>query len=215
MAEYFFLLDEGLFEKTIRPALAASWKARSFAPCRAYCETILLSAREFTDRYHTGGESLIESALGGLVFDRHTWRALVGETLLCAAVEIPEFQACGDTLCCLLAPQHYREQVVERARLAPIQQAHFGARDLTFGLALYRPQFAGWNNAEDVRRLAAYLDNIHPEAWTVSDLAGLRDVEVTDFADELDFAREWFPALAEMYRRAESHGFVIVHETIY
>jgi hypothetical protein len=39
----------------------------------------------------------------GLPYDRHFWRALVGEVLLFAADDIPEFQTCADTLCCLLA----------------------------------------------------------------------------------------------------------------
>jgi hypothetical protein len=31
----------------------------------------------------------------------------------------------------------------------------------------------------------------------------------------LEFAREWFPSLLEMYQRATAHECVIVHESIY
>src|SRR5581483_5848542 len=109
--------------------------------------------------------------------------------------DIPEFQVCAETLCCLLAPQHYCNGVFERSQLAPIQQAHLGSRDLTFGAAVYRPEFAGYNNAADVRRLADYLGSIRPETWTAAALDDLRDIVPEDRADELDFAREWFPAL--------------------
>jgi hypothetical protein len=216
MAEYYFLLDAAAFEQSMRPALAASWKQRSFEPCRALCASLLPAARAFTERYHTGGdEPLLARALRGLPFDRHAWRALVAETLLFGAAEIPEFQVCAETLCCLLAPEHYRAGIQERSLLAPIQQAHFGARDLTFGPAVYRPEFAGWNNADDVRRLADYLGSVRPETWTVADLSGLREVPDDERADELEFAREWFPALADTYRRAALDACVVVHESIY
>lgn len=216
MAEYYFLLDAAAFEQTMRPALAAAWKERSFEPCRGLCDLLLPAARAYAERYHTGGdEPLLAGAPHGLAFDRHTWRALVSETLLFGAAEIPEFQVCAETLCCLLAPDQYRAGTHERARLAPIQQAHFGARDLTFGPAVYRPEFAGWNDAADVRRLAAYLESVRPEAWTVSDLTDLRDLPAEERADELEFAREWFPALVDLYRRAALQNGVIVHESIY
>ena len=216
MAEYYFLLDATAFETTMRPALAASWKARSFEPCRGLCELLLPAARAYAERYHTGGdEPLLARVPCGLAFDRHTWRALVSETLLFGAAEIPEFQVCAETLCCLLAPDQYRAGTHERALLAPIQQAHFGARDLTFGPAVYRPEYAGWNDAADVRRLAAYLESVRPEAWTVSDLADLRDVPDEERADELEFAREWFPALVDLYCGAALQHRVIVHESIY
>src|SRR5262249_29053114 len=110
---------------------------------------------------------------------------------------------------------HYRAGVHERALFAPIQQAHFGARDLTFGPAVYRPEFAGWNADDDVRRLAAYLESVRPQTWTAADLSELRDVPDEEQADELEFAREWFPALADMYHRAALRRCVIVHECIY
>jgi hypothetical protein len=216
MAEYYFLLDAATFEQTMRPALAASWRQRSFEPCRALCEVLLPPARSYAERYHTGeDEPLLARALRGLSFDRQTWRTLVSETLLFGALDIPEFQVCSETLCCILAPEHYRAGVQERDRLAPIQQAHLGARDVTFGAAIYRPEFAGFNAAADVRRLAGYLESVRPESWTAADLAALPDVADEDRADEIEFAREWFPALVEMYRRAALNNWVIVHESIF
>lgn len=215
MAEYFFLLDAALFENRIRPALAESWRCRSFEPCRSLCESLLPAARAYAERFHISDEPLLARVPAGMVFDRSIWRTLVGETLLFAAVEIPEFQVCAETLCCLLAPQHYRQEIVERTKLAPIQQAHFGSRDLMFGAAVYRPEFAGYNHTADVQRLSAYLQDVRPETWAFADLRDLRDVDDTERADELEFAREWFPALVEMYRHAAAHRYVIVHENIY
>jgi hypothetical protein len=216
MADYFFLLNAATFANLIRPALAESWKSRSFEPCRGLCERLLPAARNYIDQYHAGiDEPLLARVLSGLAFDRHIWRSLVSEALLFGAVEIPEFQVCAETLCCLLAPKQYREKIGERSQFAPIQQAHFGSRDLTFGAAVYRPEFAGYNNAADVSRLAAYLVSAQPETWTVADLDNLRDVESDDRADELAFAREWFPALVDMYQRAAAQRCVLVIESIY
>src|SRR5262249_31126248 len=158
MADYFILLDATTFETLIRPALAECWKRRSFAPCQALRDHLLPAAQLYRQRYHIGdAEPLLAQVSPGLPFDRIIWRTLVGETLLFAAVEIPEFQVCAETLCCLLAPRQYRDGITDRSQLAPIQQAHIGSRDLTFGAAVYRPEFAGYNNADDVRRLVEYL----------------------------------------------------------
>ncbi len=218
MADYFLRLDAADFEGRIRPALAESWKRRSFAPCRQLCQTLLPAASAYRERYHTGDtEPLLCRVAVGLTFDRTFWRALVGEVLLFTAADMPEFQVNEDTLACLLAPDHYRQQVVvEREQLAPIQQAHRGSRDLTFGGAVYRPEHAGYNDRADVARLADYLGSIQPENWTVADLADLRGVaDEEERADELAFAREWFPALVDLYRGAQLNGQVVVHESIY
>jgi len=51
--------------------------------------------------------------------------------------------------------------------------------------------------------VASYLGAQQPERWTVSDLKRLRGVsDDAERADELAFAREWFPALRELYRHA-------------
>jgi hypothetical protein len=217
MAHYFLLLDAVHFEGEVRPALTASRRQRSFEPCRDLCATLLPAARTYGERYHTGPEEpLLSRVVAGLPFDRDYWRHLVGEALLFSAVEIPEFQVCEETLCCLLASENYRTGITDRDRLAPIQQAHRGTRDLTFGAAVYRPEHAGYNNRDDVARLTACLDTVRPEAWKVADLADLRDAETEeDRADELAFAREWFPALRELFRRAYNQRLVLVHEDIY
>ena len=141
---------------------------------------------------------------------------LVSEVLLFAAVEIPEFQTNVETLCCLLAPQQYGNETANRDEFAPIQQVLYGSRDLTFGSAVYRPEQAGYNNVDDVARLAAFLAAVRPENWTVEDLRNLRDItEEDDRADELAFVQEWFPVLVELYRRAHMQGWVLVIESIY
>jgi hypothetical protein len=216
MADYFLLLDADAFELRFRPALAAAWRLRSFEPCRALAAELTPAARSYAERYHVGGEPLLARVAAGLPFDRAFWRGLVGEVLLFSAAEIPEFQVCEEVLCCLLAPDHYRGAVAERGRLAPIQQAHRGSRDLTFGAAVYRPDHAGLNDAADVARLADYLAAVRPETWTVADLAMLRGVEDDEGrADELAFAREWFPALADLYRRVRERRCVVVIERVW
>jgi hypothetical protein len=150
-----------------------------------------------------------------MAFDRHCWRALVGEVLWYSARDIPEFQTAPDTLCCLLAPDVYRQPDWPRERFVPIQQVHFGTRDLVFGGGFYRPEHAGWNDVGDVARLAAYLEAIHPEHWTVRDLDSLRDAaNDEERADELEWVREWFPALQHLYRGAAEGGQIVVCEVL-
>jgi hypothetical protein len=217
MADYFFVLDATQFEGQIRPALAEAWRERRFDRARGLCSGLLPAAREFAERYHIGdSESLLARIAAGIVpFERTLWRALVSEILLFSALEIPEFQVNADTLTCLLAPQNYIDRSSERTRYAPIEQSLKGSRDLTFGAAVYRPEHAGSNAADDVARLAAYLGAVRPENWSVANLASLRDVPIEDQADELAFAREWLPALTGLYSRAAGRGAVIVHESIF
>ncbi len=214
MADYFLLLDGTTFEGAVRPALAASWRQRSFEPCRALCASLVPAARAYAERYHTGGESLILQAAASLPFDRGFWRLLAGEVLLVAAVDIPEFQTAPDTLCRLLAPGCDSSTDLPRERRPPILQAHQGSRDLTFGAAPYRPEFAGYNNAADVARLADYLASVRPEKWTAAALADQPGDE-EDRADELAFAQEWFPVLRDLYLGARRQGRVLVIEQVY
>jgi hypothetical protein len=176
---------------------------------------LLPAARDYGERYHAAAtESLLARvAAGSVPFDRALWRALVGEVLLFGAVEIPEFQVNAETLRCLLAPQ--RDGIRDRARFTPIEQVLDGSRDLTFGAAVYRPEHAGFNSADDVTRLGAYLAAVRLESWTAADLAGLPDLPADDRDDELAFAREWFPALVALYSRAAGEGRAIVHESIF
>jgi hypothetical protein len=217
MADYFLLLEAASFEGRVRPQLAESWRRRSFSPCRQLCQSLLPAASSYRERYHTGDvEPVLSAVAEGLSFDRARWRALVSEVLLFTAADIPEFQVNEDALCLLLAPENYRNHVTDRQSLAPIQQAHRGSRDLTFGSAVYRPEHAGYNNSADVIRLADFLECVQPAQWAVDDLGDLQGTEDEDErADELAFVREWFPALANLYQRARTNGQVVVHESIY
>jgi hypothetical protein len=217
MAEYFLCLDAEMFTERIRPALAASWRQRSFEPCRPLCVELLPAARDYAQRYHTGDEeTLLARIVRGVPFDRACWRLLAGEVLLFAAVEVPEFPSNAETLCCLLAPERHRDETTPRPRFAPIQQILRGSRDLTFGAAVYRPEHAGYNNSDDVTRLAAYLAAVRPEEWTIEQLQNIPDVADDDErADELAFVREWFPVLVELYQRTQAQHRVLVIENIY
>jgi hypothetical protein len=217
MADYFLCLDGETFTRQVRPALAASWARRSFEPCRALCAGLGPAALEYARRYHTGAdEPLVSLVAAGLPFDRARWRTLVGEVLLFAALEIPEFQTNADALCRLLAAEEAPAGGVPREQFSPIRQALRGSRDLTFGAAVYRPEHAGYNDAGDVARLADYLAAVRPERWTPDDLRGLPDVEgEEERADELEFVREWSPVLVDLYMRTREQNHVLVIESIY
>jgi hypothetical protein len=216
MADYYLVLDGAFFEEQLRPALAGAWRRRSFEPCRLLCRQIEPLARAYAQRYHLADhEPLVTLVASGLPFDRLCWRTLVGEVLLFAALDIPELQTSPDTLCCLLAPQQYAAAPTSREMMAPIQQALFGSRDLTFGAAVYRPEQAGYNDRADVARLAAYLAAVRPEHWTIADLAAWPEAESDDErAEELAFVREWFPVLVDLYDRCRRQGHILIHESI-
>jgi hypothetical protein len=217
MADYFLPLDATRFETCTRPALAACWRARSFDVARTLWMDLLPAAAAYSERYHIGpGAFLVVEAANGLPFDRACWRTLVGEVLLLQAFEIPEFPTAPETLGLLLAPGHYHKDVHDHSLLPPIQQAHRGSRDLTFGSAVYRPEYAGFNNVHDVARLAHYLASVRPETWTVAQLDGLPGVLTEEErAEELELARQWFTPLVEFYHRAQEAGQVVVVENVY
>ena len=201
MSVYFLLLDGRRFAEDIVPPLATAWRQRSLTPCRGLCESLLPTLNEFRASFFAGPEEpLLALAARGLPFDRHVWRALVGEVLLFAAADVPELETAPDTLCRLLTSEQYREETVPRERFAPIQQAHFGTRELSFGSAVYRPDYVGMNNGDETARLAEYLSGVDPHQWRVADLVGLRGVEEEDLAEELEYVREWFPALVALYQ---------------
>jgi hypothetical protein len=215
MADYFLVLEGEAFEGEVRPALGASWRQRSFEPCRALCTALAPAARAFAERYHTGAaESPIVGVAGGLPFDRASWRLLAGEILLVAAADVPEFQTAADALCCLLARDVTPHTELPREHRPAILQAHQGSRDLTFGGAVYRPEHAGYNDAADVARLADYLTGLRPETWRPEALDGLLETE-EERTDELAFVREWFPVLRDLYRDARERGRVLVLERVY
>jgi Domain of unknown function (DUF1877) len=216
MPLYFLLLDHAAFHQRLRPALAASWRQRSFEPCRAFCADLLPAALAFAERYHTGRDGLLLAQVaGGLPFDRDFWRALAGELLWFSAADIPELQTAPDTLCALLAPDQVGQDPCPRDRFAPIQQAHYGARDLVFGGGYYRPEHAGYNDAADVARLAEYLAAVDPQRWTPAELAVLPDLaDKEERAEELEYVRDWFPALRELYQQARAHDQIVVCELL-
>lgn len=217
MAEYFLSLSAETFLQQIRPALSDSWRKQSFNSCRTLCNTVLPAALAYTQRYHLGAEqTLVAKIVEGIPFDRAYWRLLVGEVLLFTALEIPEFPSNSETMRCLLAGASSARSERGRKDLAPIEQALGGSQDVTFGTAIYRPDQAGYNDPKDVARLASYLAGVQPQHWTADDLRpldGLTDDE--ERADELAFAREWFPTLAELYQRAQRDKHILIIENIY
>jgi hypothetical protein len=216
MPIYFFVQEAAYFHHQIDPALAACWQQRSFEPCRQLCKMLRPAVLAFAERFYTGPDDpLLSQVEQGLPFDRDIWRCLVGEILLYSARDIPDIQTAPDTLCSILAPEHYLEENTPRADLAPIQQAHFGTRDLVLGGRPYRPEHAGWNDVADVARLAQYLETIDPTFWTLADMAllqGMSDDE--ERAEELELVRDWFPDLQNLYRQAEENRQIIVCEEI-
>jgi hypothetical protein len=217
MPLYFLLLSNTAFEQRLRPALAASWRQRSFEPCRPLCAELLPAALAFAQRYHLGpDDNLLAQVANGLPFERAFWRALVGEVLWYSAMDIPELQTAPEALVCLLAPEHSAQTSVARERFAPIQQAHFGARDLVFGGGYYRPVYAGYNDAADVARLAAYLATVDPQRWTPAGLTALPDLaDDEERAEELEYIRDWFPALHDLYQQARADDQVVVCEILF
>src|SRR5262249_10906687 len=114
-----------------------------------------------------------------------------------------------------LAPERYRKGDVPRERFVPIQQAHFGTRDIVFGGSFYRPEHAGWNDSADVLRLAEYLAAVDPDCWQAADLLGLPEVaDAEEAAEEFLFARERFTPLQEMYQRAAGAGQMVICENL-
>ncbi len=214
MALYFLRLNRSRFHDEIVPALAAAWSRRNFEPCRPLAR-MLLDATAFDQTCFAGPEGpLLRRVADGLAFDRDFWRLLVGEVLLFAAADVPKIETAPEVLTCLLAPEQYRTGWVPRERFAPIQQAHFGSRELRFGRATYRWDQTGLNDAADAARLADYLDAIDPTAWQPSDLSELRDADESERVEELEFAREWFSGLRQLYREAADGKQLIVCETL-
>src|SRR5262249_19656757 len=210
---YFYVLDARELSERVAPALGQSWQRRSFAPCLGICRELAQAIRRFQERFHVLPEDMLLTQVGrGLSFERGTWRALAGEVLLVSAKGIPELETAPRTLMALV---DRRPGSRLRAEFSPIQQAHFGSRDVVFGGAYYRPEQAGWNDMDDVKRLSAYLAGLETTQWAATDLGMLPELaDEEERAEELAFAREWLPALMDVYRRAADQGQVIVFETL-
>jgi hypothetical protein len=96
-----------------------------------------------------------------------------------------------------------------------ILQAHYGSRDVRLGGGYYRPEHAGTNDAADVGRLADYLASVDPQRWTPADLALLPDFATAEErADELEYVRDWFPALRDLYQQARERNQIVVCEAL-
>ncbi len=209
MAIYFLLIDAERFSGEIVPALAASWRERIFAPCRPLCQSLQPTAAAFGKQYYLGsGELMLDAVLRGAAFNRVFWRALAGEILWFAAADVPETLTALETLLPLLG--YPSEISLAREKLVPIQQSHYGSRDLVFGGGFYRPASAGYNDRADVGRLAEYLAGVNPAAWNASALTEIADAE--DREEELDYARQCFAALRELYRTAQAARQMVICE---
>jgi hypothetical protein len=208
MLLYFYLLGAAFFHERMRPALAQGWRRRSFVLCRELCAEIVARST-----LHIPDDALIRQVIAGLPFARKTWHALVGEAILFGCEEMPHVQTAAPTLCCLLAPEQFQAGDVPRSAFAPIQQVQFGSRDLAFGGAFYRPDHAGYNDADDVRRLLDYLESIDPTAWQAEMLRPM-DVLASpeEREEELAFVRDWWGPLVDVYRDAARGGCIVVCE---
>jgi hypothetical protein len=214
MALYFLFLDSQVFHDEIRPALADSWRFRSFEPCSSLCARVLPAAKEFTARYHLSDpDPLLARVVEGLPFDRVFWQHLAGELLWFSAAEIPELQTNVEALACLLGAEKPAPDS-PRNTWPPIFQAHHGSRDLMFGSCFYRPDCAGLNDREDVARLAAYLGEVDLGSWQSSGLAYLPELPEEEREEELAFLRDWFPVLQAHYQSAVLGKQIVICETV-
>ena len=119
------------------------------------------------------------------------------------AAETPEIPAAPETL-----------GQLSRAD-STIAHAYHGTRGLVFGGGWYRPDNAGYNDRDDVNRLASYLGSLDPERWTTADLGPPNAGEAEDERqDELNFARAALASLHAMYERAMAEGQIVICETI-
>lgn len=188
---------------------------RSFNLTRSLCQSLLPCLARFEAEAHIAAEtSLMPRVVDGLPFDNSLWRALIGEVLLYAAIETPEIPDAAATLTCLLAPETLRQNQRDRQPAPPIVQIHRGTRDLLFGMWPYRPEWCGWNDGEDVRRLAIYLTSLEPNGWQADQLANLPGLTEEEREEELQTAGEWLVPLREMYERAASKKQAIVCEIL-
>ena len=68
--------------------------------------------------------------------------------------------------------------------------------------------------AEHRAMMAAFLDAVDPAQWSDNDLEGLPGLETPeDQKEELEFARDWFAPLRQVYRDAWRRGQIVVCES--
>jgi hypothetical protein len=204
MPLYFLLLDANAFHAQIRPALTASWRQRSFVPIRELSGQLHAQVQAFTARYHLGSEQPLLAAVANsaLMFDRVLWQHLAGELLWFSAADIPEIITSPDALSGLLADER-------------VNQVLYGSHDLRFGGGFYRPDQAGWNDTHEVAQLANFLANVRPGSWTADGLAAMPEfADDLDRAEEVEFVRDWFGAMVELYCQASQRRQVVICERV-
>ncbi len=206
MLHYFYLLDDRWLQNAMGPALAESWRRRSFAPCQVLCQDLLRGPA-------VPASTLLHRVSEGLSFDRKFWQPLIGECLIYGAGAMPRVPNTLKSLLALLAPDRLGAEDKGRTAYSPIEQVFLGARDLTFGGGCYRPDHAGWNDGDQVARLQSFLHSLNPEEWSLEGLARSPDfADTTEQREELAYLRDWWPALVEMYDQADLNHQVIVCE---
>jgi len=202
MLHYFYLLNGTWFAEQMQSALAESWRRRSFAPCERLCRELAAGAPD---------DAVVRLVLASLPYDRTRWHALVGECLIYGAETMPRLAVAPDALCCLLAPERLGADPAMTAARSPIEQLHFGTRELRFGGGRHRPDHIGWNDAADVERLLMYARTVDPQSWSASELAPLHEL-IDEAEEEVAHVRDWWPPLVEMYEQAHAAKQVIVCE---
>ena len=189
----------------MRPALAESWRQRSFAPARRLCQELVSRG--------TIPDGALLHAIPRLSFARTLWHALIGECLIFGAAAMPRLPLALNVLRCFLAPERIGADATERATFAPIEQVYLGVHDLRFAGGCYRPEHVGYNDLDDIGRLLQYLRSVQPDAWTPVPLAGSPELaDEAEREEELAYLRDWWPALVAMYAGAHAAQQVIVCE---
>jgi hypothetical protein len=214
MPIYYFLHDAKFFHHDFVPALTESWRRRSFEPCRSLCVRLIPAVAAFAARsWAIAEEPLVQLVTKGLRFDRHFWSQLVGEIMLYGAADIPELDSDVQTLCELIESGSLQSAFSTRNDFRPIEQAHFGSRDLVFASKTYRPERAGYNDTDDVARLDRYLNQVDTSRWQ-PDLVSKPGVQEEEIEDEIEFARQSLSGLQDLYRGACARGQLILHEIL-
>src|SRR5437899_2263500 len=81
---YFLLHDAESFDRRISPALAASWRRRTFRPIVVLAADLGPALAAFADRYRLTADErpFLADLQADRPFDRRLWRHLAGEVLL-------------------------------------------------------------------------------------------------------------------------------------
>ena len=212
MPHLFYPIDEAFFNQQIAPILARCRRERSFAAARPHFAELLPRVARVPQFVSRPGGAIAGRAGGRArshLFPGRL-RAVVGEVLLFAADDLPLLRLSHQSLCCLLAaaaPDTPRQQY------APIQQVLHGSQDLVFAGTSYRPDFAGYNDRNDVARLADYLQAVDPGLWQPDQLMALSEMpNDEERAEELEFVRQDWPELVRLYEQATARRQILVCE---